>query len=422
MAIEVRPCGTASEFRDALNAISHYFGHESDLEEAARFAQVLELERMHAAFDGERIVGGAGAFSFRLTVPGGADVPAAGVTVVGVLPTHRRRGVLTAMMRAQLDDCRSRGDLVAYLWASEATIYGRFGYGLASQIGSFTLARERSGFVEPFEPRGTVRLVDAEEAARIFPALYDAVRAERPGTFSRSAPWWQIRKLADDPGRRRGAGPLNRALLELDGEPAGYALYRVKQEWQHGFSKGVVTIIEAVAPTAEATRELWRWLLDFDWTSELAGELLPLDHELFMLLAEPRRLQFTLNDGTWVRLIDVPGALAARTFADAEPVVLQVADALLPENAGRWRISSTGVERTDAAPRPAARRGAARLGVSRRLRLRRARPGAARGGSGSRCRRAPTISSARRASLGARRSSEAAPLQPDSVDVGEGAP
>ncbi len=147
-----------------------------------------------------------------------------------------------------------------------------------------------------------------------------------------------------------------------------------------------MTIIEVVAPTAEATRELWRWLFDFDWTSELAGDLLPLDHELFLLLAEPRRLQFTLNDGIWVRLIDVPGALAARTFADAEPVVLEISDALLPENAGRWRVSGDGVERTDAAPDlrlDVAQLGSVYLGgfdfggLARALRVEELRPGAA---------------------------------------------
>jgi predicted acetyltransferase len=346
MDIEVRACASVEELRDALNVISHYFGQENQVEDAERFARWIEVERMYAAFDGGRIVGGAGAFTYRISVPGGGYVPAAGVTVVGVLPTHRRRGVLTSMMTAQLEDCRERGDLVAYLWASESTIYGRFGYGLASRIGEMKLARDRAAFAQPFEQRGTVRLVGLEEAARTFPSLYDQVAGQRPGMFHRSKEWWETRKLLDDPARRQG-GSLNRALLELDGEPAGYALYKVQQDWQHGFSKGVVTISEVVAPTTEATRELWRWLLDFDWTSEFTANLLPLDHPLFLLLAEPRRMQFTLNDGVSVRLIDVPGALAARTYTAADPVVLEVVDALLPENGGRWQVSADGVERTE---------------------------------------------------------------------------
>ena len=346
MAIEVRPCASVEELRDALNVISHYFGSENQLEDAERFAQWVELDRMHAAWDGGRIVGGAGAFSYVVSVPGG-EVPAAGVTVVGVLPTHRRRGVLTAMMKEQLADSRERGDKVAYRWASEGTIYGRFGYGLASRMGSMTLARERTRFAQPFEPRGTVRLLDFDEAARVLPPLYDQVRAQRAGMFIRSRAWWETRRILDDPARRQ-AGPLHRALLELDGEPAGYALYRVKQEWEGGSSKGAVTILEAFASSPEATRELWRWLLDFDWTSQFSADFLPLDHPLFLLLAEPRRLRFEINDGVWLRLIDVAGALSARTYAGDGEIVLDVVDDLFPENAGRWRVSAAGAERTNA--------------------------------------------------------------------------
>ena len=345
MDIEIRPCSSTEELRDALNAISHYFGHENTLEDAERFAKWIEVDRMHAAFDGERLVGGAGAFSYRMSVPGGALIPTAGVTVVGVLPTHRRRGVLTSLMREQLQDAKARGDLAAYLWASEATIYGRFGYGLASRIGAITLARDRARFAEPFTPRGTVRLVGLAEAARTFPPLHEQVMAQRPGMFLRSKAWWETRKLFDDPARRQG-GPKNLALLELDGKPAGYAIYNVKQDWEAGYSKGTVTIVEVVTPTPDAARELWRWLLDFDWTSQFVCDLLPVDHELFLLLAEPRRMQFKVNDGVWVRLIDVGRALSARTYNDGE-IVLEIEDAFLPENTGRWRVTSSGAERTE---------------------------------------------------------------------------
>ena len=345
MDIEVRASSSVEELRDALNAISHYFGHVNQLEDAERFAKWIEVERMHAAFEGDRIIGGAGAFTYRMSVPGGALVPAAGITVVGVLPTHRRRGVLRKLMREQLDDCRARGDFVAYLWASEATIYGRFGYGLASRIGEISLAKDRTRFALPFEPRGTVRLVDLEEAARTFPPLYEQVVAQRPGMFIRSQDWWETRRLFDDAARRQG-GPKNLVLLELDGKPAGYAIYNVKQDWVSGFSKGVVNIVEVVTPTPDAARELWRWLLDFDWTSEFSANLLPLDHELFMLVAEPRRLQFKINDGVWVRLIDIGQALSARTYNDGE-IVLDVEDTFMPENAGRWRVTPSGAERTD---------------------------------------------------------------------------
>jgi len=177
VSVDVRACGSLEELRDALNVISHYFGSENELEDAEKFAQWIDVDRVHAAWEGNRIVGGTGAFSFRLSVPGGGEIPTAGTTIVGVLPSHRRRGVLTAMTRAQLDDCRERGDLAAYLWASEGTIYPRFGYGLASRIGAMTLPRERTQFALPFEARGVVRLLDLAEAARTFPPLYEQMRA-----------------------------------------------------------------------------------------------------------------------------------------------------------------------------------------------------------------------------------------------------
>ena len=180
----------------------------------------------------------------------------------------------------------------------------------------------------------------------MFPPLYDQLFAQRAGLFERSKAWWETRKLNDDPARRRG-GPLHRALLELDGEPAGYALYRVAQDWESGFSKGTVTIQEVVTPTPEATRELWRWLFDFDWTSQFVADLLPLDHALFLLLAEPRRMQFKVNDGIWVRLIDIEGALSARSYAGDGEVVIEIDDAFLPENTGRYRLSQSGAERTN---------------------------------------------------------------------------
>jgi predicted acetyltransferase len=349
VSVEIRACSTLDELRDGLNVIGHYFGHPNEAEDAERFAQWLELERMHVAAEAGAVVGATGAFTFRMSVPGG-DVPTAGVTVVGVLPSHRRRGILTGLMREQLDDCRRRGEPLAALWASEGTIYGRYGYGLASRTGSVSLAREHAGFALPFEPRGTVRLVELDEALETFPPLYEEMRARRPGMVARTPAWWETRRLRDDPARRQ-AGPLARALLELDGEPAGYALYRVKQEWSRsGFSTGAVTVLEAVAPAVEAGRELWRWILDFDWTSTFAADLLPLDHPLVLLLAEPRRLQLSVSDGIWVRLLDVGTALAARAFSGEGEVVLELTDSFIPENAGVWRVSGAGVERTGAAP------------------------------------------------------------------------
>jgi len=342
----VRPTTDLEEYVDAVGAISHYFGSERDLERAERFAKVLPLERMHATFDGDRIVGGAGAFPFQLTVPGG-PVACGGVTVVGVLPTHRRRGVLTAMMRAQLEDIRDRGEPIAALWASEEVIYRRFGYGLASFVGEIELASGYSGLRQAPDPAATSRLLTLEDAKTLVPPVYDRVRAKTPGMFERTTEWWELRTLADPPDRRQGGGVKNAVLLEIDGEPAGYALYRFHTKFEQGAAAGHVEVIEALADGPVATRELWRILLDMDWKATLKAFLLPIDHPLQHQLTYPRRMRMRIGDGLWVRLVDVGAALSARAYGGDGPVVLEVEDSFLPENAGRWRIAGGKAERTE---------------------------------------------------------------------------
>jgi predicted acetyltransferase len=346
MAWDVRPTTDLEEFVDAVGAISHYFGSERDLERAERFGKVLPLERMHAAFDGDRIVGGAGAFPFELTVPGG-PIACAGVTVVGVLPTHRRRGVLTAMMRAQLEDVRERGEPIAALWASEEVIYRRFGYGQASLTGEIELASGYTGLRRPPAGNVSARLITLEEAKDLVPPIYDRVRETTPGMFGRTKDWWELRNLADPPDRRQGGGVKNALLIELDGRPAGYALYRVHMKFEQGAAAGKLDVIEALADGPVATQELWRVLLDMDWKATLEAGLLPIDHPLLHQLSYPRRMRMRISDGLWVRLVDVGAALSARAYGGDGPVVLEVEDSFLPENAGRWRLAGGKAERTE---------------------------------------------------------------------------
>lgn len=340
MAIDVRPAADLDELRQGLSAIGHFFGWEPSEEEVERFSKLLPLDRMLVATDGKAIVAGAGAFPFEMTVPGGT-VPTAGVTVVGVLPTHRRRGILTTMMRRQLDD---GPEPVAALWASEPTIYGRFGYGLASFEGEIDVPKPAASLAVPEGQRGEVRVVTAEEALESFPALYDAVRAERPGMMSRTRDWWEHRRLRNPDHESK---PLNRALLELDGAPAGYVLYRVTQKFERWGTAGHVEVLEALGTSPAATRELWRYLFAFDWTSRIKAGRLAADHDLLLLATDPNALRFTLANGLWLRLVDVPGALAARSYAADAAIVFEVSDAFLPDNAGRWRLAGGQVERTD---------------------------------------------------------------------------
>jgi len=342
--IEIRVC-EPDELAAGLTPIFHFFGRVPTNESLGGFGDVLEAERLHAAFDGGKAVGGAGAFSFTLTVPGGR-VPAAGVTTVGVLPTHRRRGILRQMMRAQLDDVHERGEPVAYLWASESTIYGRFGYGVAALSGELEIARNRAAFYASWEPVGRARLLDHEEALEAIPPIYERVATETPGMFARAAEWWQARALADPEWRRSGGGEIVRVVVESDGAGGAYALYRLHPSFEHGSSTGWVNVIEAMGTTPAVTREIWRYLLDVDWMDRVRARLLPVDHPLFLLLAEPRRMRFTLEDSLWVRLVELEAALGARSLAGDGSIVLEVADGFCPWNEGRWHVSAGGVERT----------------------------------------------------------------------------
>jgi len=347
MSFEVRPCADLDEFMDATNAIGQYFGNEPNPERTESFTRLLPLERMHAAWDDGHIVGGAGAFPFPMSVPGGT-LRCAGTTVVGVAPTHRRRGVLSTMMRAHLDDAHERGEPIAALWASEETIYGRFGYGRAAFAGEASIPKEYVQYVAPQEQRGRMRIVDADEALQTFPAVWDALARERPGMFIRSPDWWELRAVHDPPDRRGGAGPKRFAVLEVDGAPAAYAIYRHKMDWEDGISTGRVEVVEAIGADPNALAELWRYLLDIDWVAAIHGWLLPPDHPLFFVLAQPRRMRYRLGDGLWVRLVDVGAALSGRTYPEDGELVFDVRDAFCPWNEGRWRLAGGGAERTDA--------------------------------------------------------------------------
>jgi len=290
---------------------------------------------MHVAEEDGRIVGGASAFEFQLTIPG-AIVPAAGVTVVGVLPTHRRQGILGQLMRAQLDDAHERGEPLACLWASEESIYGRYGYGMAALCGEVEIQRVYGGFRKPPEHGGSFRLLSHEEALEAIPPVYAQVAAETPGMFARSREWWEARALHDSEARRNGAGEMVRVVLERDGEGLAYAIYRLKMDFEAGSSTGETRVIEAMGVSPEATAGIWRYLLDVDWMERVQAELLPVDHPLFLLLEHPRRLRFRLADSLWVRLVDVGAALAARSLEG--DVVLEVSDAFCTWNDARYSL------------------------------------------------------------------------------------
>jgi predicted acetyltransferase len=374
MSLQVRTVKDLDEFTSSVLSIGQYFGMTPTEERMQRFAEQITFERMHAAWSDGTVVGGAGAFTFNLTVPGG-DLPAAGVSVVGVYPTHRRRGVLRALMRAQLDDVRERGEPLAALWASEETIYGRFGYGGASYVGEILLAREYAAFARPFEPQGTIRLIEPEEAAEVLPPVFDRIRLEWPGMFSRNEVWWAYREILDPEERREGAGPKRWVAYECDGSLEGYASYRHKFDFEQGSSTAQIRVVEALATSPEGIRDLWGYLLAIDWVATITTYLLPLDHPLFLLLASPRRMRFRMSDALWIRLVDVGAALSGRRYSDEGSIVFEVDDDFCPWNNGRWKLDGGTATRTKAAADlhlPVASLGSAYLGGIRFASLARA--------------------------------------------------
>lgn len=335
MEIDVRPLsGDARAFYEAGETA---FGGRLREEDWEVLEPVAEADRAIAAYDGDRIVGTAGAFSFELTVPGGV-LPAAGVTLVGVHATHRRRGILRRMMRAQLAQVGERGEPLAILWASEGAIYQRFGYGLGALRMGISIERHRNAFRLPHTPAGITRFVDVPEAKRLFPAIHDALRARRAGFFNRTPAFWDAEVFYDPEHRRGGAGPAWYVLHETDGTPDAYARYRIREQWDDSGPKSAVVVTELMATNPGAHLDLWRFLMDIDLMGRVEAWNLALDDPILLTVAEPRALGINLGDALWVRVVDLPAALAGRTYRATGRVVLEVADEFLPANAGRWRL------------------------------------------------------------------------------------
>jgi predicted acetyltransferase len=341
VAIAVRTV-EPGEVSQALAGIWHYFGRRPEEDEVERLGKILPAERVLAAVDGGRIVGGAGAYLFDTTVPGGAQVPTAGVMAVGVLPTHRRRGALTALMKRQLEDAHERGEPLALLFAAEGGIYSRFGYGLASLAGDIELPKEHA---RPWqhEPLGEARLLEEDEVLDVLPGIYDRVQAVTPGMFTRSRDWWQVRRLRERPS----AGATMHVVIELDGAPEAYALYRLNFGMSHMVTETVLEVGEALGTSPQALDAVWRYLLAVDWVARIDAFWLPLDHPLFHWIREPRRMRFSVIEALWARLVDVGPAVSSRSLGEGE-VVLDLVDDFCPWNAGTWRVAADGVGRTEA--------------------------------------------------------------------------
>lgn len=313
-----------------------------------------------AEIDGEPC-GGAGSFASELTVPGGAILPVAAVSDVGVLPTHRRRGVLSALMRRQLEDVRERGEPIAVLHASEAGIYRRYGYGIATRWRHVTVESRRSGFRDDWpDPGGQVLLVPRAEAVEVCAGVHDRVRLARPGGLARNDAWWQIVLGATE--SYLGGGPRRLVLVHhadggaadggaadggaADGGAAdGYAIYEVTEDWSSGRAEHQLVVWELVGESPGVELALWRVLFDHDLVSHVETPIAT-DHVLWNVLADPRQARTMLDqDLLWVRLLDVTAALEARSYGGPDTsIVLAVHDPLFDEVSASYRLEVSGGE------------------------------------------------------------------------------
>ena len=315
-------------------------------EEMLRFDRmVVEPERTLVAFDGAQMLGTTLALSFGMTVPGGDVVGTAGISGVAVLPTHRRRGILSALMGRQLADIASAGEPVAALFASESVIYGRYGYGPAADQYSFTFHRG-DGALRPLpgaaQAAPTLRLADPKDAVAEMKAVYEAVRPTRPGMLTRHDGWWEVH-VADPEFMREGNSPQRSVIAEDQSGPVGYALYAVKPEWgRDGMPAQVLMLGDLFWTNPAACAALWADLLSRDLVGEVRTRMRPPDDPIQCMLVDPRRARTKVSDGLWVRIVNLPAALQRRRYACAVDVVIDVTDPLLTANDGRWRLQAGG--------------------------------------------------------------------------------
>jgi predicted acetyltransferase len=326
------------EFASWQEVLGTAFGFDPRPDEQEMWKKAAEFDRYLAAYDGDELVGTGGALTFSMTVPGGSSLPFGGVTAIATKPTHRRRGVLTTVMRRLHDEARSRGEAISALWASESLIYGRFGYGVAVEGSDLSIERVHAALADGAPPAGRVRLVGTEEARAALPALYTAATAGIPGTIARTEIGWEL-YFWDPEHWRDGASSYRYAFYERDGTTVGYARYRQKEEWQNGHPHQEVRVGDLQAVDGEAYRALWRHCLSMDLVATIKVHNRRLREPLALLLREPRRLEQRRSDRIWLCLLDVAAALAARRYGSDGELVLAVSDRFAPDAGGRFLLT-----------------------------------------------------------------------------------
>ena len=302
-----------------------------------------ELSRVWGAFAGGELVGTTMSWDSSLALPGGATLPMAAVTGVGVRADHRRLGVLTELMREQLTASARAGEVFAGLRASEPVIYGRFGYGIGT-LARTTWVSSKGAALRPEVPRsGQVRLLDAEQAIARLPEIYDRIVGHRPGMIGRTAAWWQLAY----PRQVRVEHVVVAAHLGPDGHD-GFVTYNPKHDNGSGpYGRTTLVVHDFQAADQGVANDLWRHLLSEDLVDEVMVYIRPVDEPLEPMLVDQQAVRTQPEDELWLRLVDVPAALAGRAYADVEPIIIEVRDPMLPANSGRYLVGPQGTRRTD---------------------------------------------------------------------------
>lgn len=309
-----------------------------------QIARLLEPGRTIGAFVDGQLVGTADAVTSGLTLPGGAVVGHAAVTHIGVLPSFTRRGIATALIRRQLGDIAARGEAVATLRASEATIYGRYGYGVASCSQTVEVDVGRAALRPGVGTAGAVRLVDTAQAWETLPRIYTENRPSRPGTIDRPPVWWESLRLRSE----SSSGPMYVAVYGDPGAESGFARYRPVDTEQWFVSRQRTIVVEDFfAPTQGAYLGLLRFLFGLDLVDRVIFWMLPVDDPLPWLVADRRAVRLTaVHDETWLRVVDVRQALSKRRYHGAGELTVAVNDVLLEGNSGSYTVNSDGAEPT----------------------------------------------------------------------------
>ena len=327
------------EFDDYVRVNSAAFGFHSTPERVEQLAKFYEMDRSTTAFDGEELVGTAGIFSFDMTVPGGS-LPTAGVTWVGVRATHRRRGVLTEMMRHQLDGIHERGEAIATLWAAETPIYPRFGYGQAADGVELRIDRVRTGLRSRVQWSGRTRIVERETALAEWPPVYERVRLKHAGMYSKQAWWWSDRNLP----KEERPGEMKPFLVQYEEgtKVLGYVRYTFNHANHEGLSTAVLKVIELVSETDAAYSALWEYIFGVDLINTIEASWRRVDEPLVHMLEDPRRLFRRVQDTLWARIIDVPRALEARAYRADGAITFRIHDSFCSWTEGTYRLEVNG--------------------------------------------------------------------------------